>query len=61
MWLLYNNLVALKLESEDIDKGGGLAGVLAQEGEEELPFLQVALKSFQNHIQNSIWVQVEAT
>ena len=58
---MHNDLVALKLETEDIDKGGGLTGVLTQEGEEKLPFFQVALKCFQNHIQNTIWVQVEAT
>jgi len=51
----------LKLEPEYVDKGGGLAGVVPQEGEEELLIIQVALKCLQNHIENTIWVQVEAT
>ena len=51
----------MKLEPKYVDEGGGLAGVVPQEGEEKLLIIQVALKCFQNHIENTIWVQVEAT
>ena len=54
-------LAALELETEDVDEGGLLTGVAPEQCQEHVLVLVVTLTGFHQHVQDTVWIQVEST
>ena len=51
------NLVLVKLEAKDIDKGGGLTRVVLKEGKKEVSLIQVTFKCLKDNVQYTVWIK----